>query len=461
MKYFSEVQRHNRGGEISFFRFLIVGASGLVVNSLCLLIFVEVVGLHYLLSAVLATQCSTLWNFVFTEIWVFGERDPGRSLLGRLARFYLMNNAALLLRGPLLALTVSVLGVHYLPANLLSLSLIAIIRYLLSSKWIWNPSRRHDDSSAYLYDIHGIIAVESKVRLPELEYFLVPELSRPLDLRLRTERRRHPRPSDKAIRYEDGLGKYGFELSIVPGECTEVQVSSLIKRSPHVLYTNVFEPLLRWTFVRKGYALVHAACVAPDGGGILITAKTDTGKTTTILRALDNGNYAFLSDDMTILGRDGRLFNYPKPLTISAHTLRAVRNARLQFWERLILQFQSRLHSRSGRKVAFWLTRSGMPAATINAIVQILVPPPKYHIDRLIPDVRITEGARLTHIIEIARGQECQSVVELDQMVDSLLQNAEDAYGFPPYPEIRHALSHWQGEDLHPLEHGLFPPLSD
>ncbi len=333
MKYISEVQRHNRGVEISFFRFLIVGASGLVVNGLCLWVFVEVGGLHYLLSAVLATQCSTLWNFVFTEIWVFGERDPGRSLLGRLARFYLMNNAALLLRGPLLALTVSVLGAHYLLGNLISLFLIAIIRYLLSSKWIWTPSRRLDGTSAYLYDIHGIVAVESEVRLPELEYFMVPDLSRRPDL---------------------------------------------------------------------------------------------------------------------------RLFNYPKPLTISAHTLRAVRNARLQFWERLILQFQSRLHSRSGRKVAFWLTRSGMPAATINAIVQILVPPPKYHIDRLIPDVRITEGARLTHIIEIARGQECQSVVELDQMVDSLLQNAEDAYGFPPYPEIRHALSHWQGEDLHSLEHSTF-----
>jgi len=31
----------------------------------------------------------------------------------------------------------------------------------------------------------------------------------------------------------------------------------MLRYSPHVLYTNVIEPLLRWTFVKRGYALVH------------------------------------------------------------------------------------------------------------------------------------------------------------------------------------------------------------
>ena len=144
MDFINRYQRLNSIGNKSFFRFLIVGASGLIVNNLCLLLFVEVGNLHYLYSAVLATQCSTLWNFVLTEIWVFRERDPGRSLLGRLARFYLMNNLALLLRGPLLTLMVSVLGVHYLPANLMSLFFIAVIRYVISSRWIWMPKLIRD-----------------------------------------------------------------------------------------------------------------------------------------------------------------------------------------------------------------------------------------------------------------------------------------------------------------------------
>ena len=461
MDFLPKFQRFIGNDEISFIRFLIVGASGLVVNNLCLLFFVEVGSLHYLFSAVLATQFSTLWNFVLTEIWVFRERDPGRSRLGRFVRFYLMNNVALLLRGPLLALMVSGLGVHYVPANLISLFVIAVIRYVISSKWIWIPSREASDGGVHAYDIHGIVAIESEVRLPELEYFMVPELSRGLDLRLRKERRKHPRSSDQVIRYDDGLGRYGFELSIMPGDCTEIQVSPLVKYSPHVLYTNVFEPLLRWTFVRKGYALVHAACIAPDGQGILITAKTDTGKTTTILRTIDNCNYAFLSDDMTILGRDGQLLNYPKPLTISAHTVRALRSSRLFLREWLILQVQSRLHSRSGREFALWLTRTGLPAATINAIVQILVPPPKYPIDRLIPDVKILERTTLSQIIEIDKGPDDKGEVDLSSMLYTLIQNAEDAYGFPPYPELRSSLSLWRGEDLHLQEYNIIKEAID
>src|SRR5438034_4952634 len=45
--------------------------------------------------------------------------------------------------------------------------------------------------------------------------------------------------------------------------------------------------------------------------------------------------------------------------------------------ERIALQFQSRLHSKSGRKVGLNLSQSKLPAATMNAIVQMIVPPPK------------------------------------------------------------------------------------
>ena len=48
------------------------------------------------------------------------------------------------------------------------------------------------------------------------------------------------------------------------GHRIEVVASPLLRRSPHVLYTNVVEPILRWTLVSKSYALVHAACFA-DG----------------------------------------------------------------------------------------------------------------------------------------------------------------------------------------------------
>ena len=54
-------------GSLRFIQFLLVGISGLLVNTLLLALATEVFGLHYLMSAVLATQGSTLWNFALTE----------------------------------------------------------------------------------------------------------------------------------------------------------------------------------------------------------------------------------------------------------------------------------------------------------------------------------------------------------------------------------------------------------
>jgi hypothetical protein len=39
--------------------------------------------------------------------------------------------------------------------------------------------------------------------------------------------------------------------------------------------------------------------------------------------------------------------------------------------------------------------------------------------------------------------------------VDMLLANADDAYGFPPYPKLAKQLSSWQGQDLHEVEKAI------
>lgn len=314
----------------------------------------------------------------------------------------------------------------------------------------------------YLYDIHGIIRVQSTNRLPELGYFRVDSLSAPADVIVTTTMRAPdsaissaPQPR-KSVHYDDGLGRIGFDINIEYGDAIEVTVSPLIARSPHVLYTNVIEPLLRWTFVQKGYVLIHAACLSFDGKAVLVTAKTDTGKTSTIILAAKNTpSCQFLSDDMTIVSRDGTVMCYPKPMTISFHTLNAAKTAPLPPWNRAALQIQSRLHSKSGRKVGLKLGNSKFPAATLNALVQMLIPPPKYMIDRLVPDVKFSEQARLTHAVVIERGPAAEIKLSHDEITQELSVNAEDAYGFPPYPVIGHLLYMWDGKDLHEQERAI------
>jgi hypothetical protein len=393
------------------------------------------------------------------------------------------------------------MGIHYLIANLASLFVMTLLRYLLADKWIWNKDNQKTTTTieerkvdmnmtkttnpgkkveafGFSYNIHSIIQVASMFELPELEYFRVPALTADPDIRVRLERRRKERRKthsvnrqseirnqlrsgserryEKKIYYGESLGRYGFEVSIVYKDCVEVAVSPILQLSLHVLYTNVIEPILRWMFVRKGYALVHAACVSMDGRAVLVTARTDTGKTSTILRSVDNYACSFLSDDMTIVSKDGQVMSYPKPLTISNHTLSAVNaNSSLKWWERVALQFQSRLHSKGGRKVGMDLSKSKLPAATMNAIVQMLVPPPKYMVHRLIPKVTYADEAQLAGAVIIERGPEFQEFLFHEQAVETFVRNAEDAYGFPPYPIIADALSKWEEHDLHPDEQAI------
>ena len=212
--------------------------------------------------------------------------------------------------------------------------------------------------------------------------------------------------------------------------------------------------MLRWTFAARGYALVHGACLAVGERAFLITARTDTGKTTTILKTLDDQpSCAFLSDDLTLVQADGTVLAYPKPMTISRHTVSAVRTPLLSRVERVKLVFQSRIHSRSGRRFAFVLTKLRLPVATINALVQLVVPPPKYHVERLIPDVSVATSAKLSRLLVIQRGPDGSRELGPEEALATLLENCEDAYGFPPYSEIATFLHSGNGHDLREVEH--------
>jgi hypothetical protein len=239
-----------------------------------------------------------------------------------------------------------------------------------------------------------------------------------------------------------------------------VVASPLLRYSPHVLYTNIVEPILRWTFVKKGYALVHGATIAFGDEAFLITARTDTGKTTTLLKILshqrrNSDRASFLSDDMTIITPDGTAMTYPKPLTISAHTLSAINVDTLNFKERLSLPFQSRIHSRSGRQVATIINKTILPAATINMFVQMVVPPPKYFVSKLLPKVKIATSAHFTGMFIIERSGEGSFSMGNEEAMKVLLSNCEDAYGFPPYNDLKEFLYNNNGVDLRKIEQSI------
>ncbi|MGH3509909.1 MAG: glycosyltransferase [Nocardioidaceae bacterium] len=476
--------------------FGLVGASGMAVNSAALWALVAGLGVSVLPAAMVATQVSTTWNFLLTDRFVFREAKsrPGWQ---RFAGFALVNNLLLLLRLPALSWLVHHMGAHYISANILTLLAAFAVRFIVSDMYLFKPGgnmtitarpkaeadladtgtrwlsesgrtgptdvvidlrsggapvpRTKSTELQWRYRIHGILTVASVVRLRELDHFAVnvDRAEGPADIEIRAGHfgnrgfRLRPRVTQyaavPAVSYEEHLGRLGSDFFVDMTDNIAVTVGPMLLRSPHVLYTNVVEALLRFVLVSRGHVLLHSACLEVDGKGVLLSARTDTGKTGTVLRLLRDGRARFLSDDMTILTRDGLAMCYPKQLTISHHTLRAVDAGTLTKAEWAWLRVQSRLHSKQGRGVGARLGQMNLPIMSLNAVTQYVVPPPKYAVGRLVPCEAATE-VQIEELFIIERDEFRLDDIDTDLLVDELIENTDDAYEFPPFRYFAPAL---------------------
>ena len=448
-------------------RFAAVGVSGLIINLALLWASVTIGHVNYVVGAIVATQGSTTWNFLLLDRWVFPERRERSGRLRYLA-FSGVNNLTLLLRVPMLAALVSVLHIHYLLSNLVTLIVLFVSRFVVSDRLIWKtPPKavppapapvpaREAGARLHRYDVAGIVAIESEVVLPELGVFATSTLDQPADIQIRVAAvgggpRRRPVVTygPRFVAYDEHLGPNAANFRLDFRDQIEVTVGPLLARSPHVVYTNVVEALLRFVLVSRDHILLHSATIQLDGRGIMLTARTDTGKTGTILRLLRDHEGAFLSDDMTIVAPDGRALSYPKPLTISSHTLAAVNLRALSRAEQLKLSVQSRVHSKAGRSVGSRLGEMNLPIMALNAIAQAVIPPPKYMIQRLVP-CRFARSTSVQELFVIERGPAELEELDLERVVEIMIGNTDDAYGFPPFRYFAPAIT-VDGQDYHTL----------
>jgi len=122
--------------------FAAVGATGLVVNSLALWVFVDALQWNVLLGATLATQVSTIWNFVLVDSLVFRGGKSG-NVIGRFLGFAVVNNVVLLLRLPVLSWLIATVGLGYVWANVLTLIAAFLARFLISDRLLFRPRSTH------------------------------------------------------------------------------------------------------------------------------------------------------------------------------------------------------------------------------------------------------------------------------------------------------------------------------
>ncbi len=446
MRFFRHLLRLRATANQSFPRLILVAAGSVVLDTavfLLLSLFIP-----YWLAAILAAELFVWLRFAITEKWVLGGGHPVAGWPSW-RRFWLRNQLSLLLvRLPLLAFFIQVWQWPLWWAGLTAVLVEGGARYLVSEQWVfsrggltmWQPG-------LFRYDLHGILRLESQVRLPELAWF---ETARPLphvDIALRVDRLGTPSPQPGAITYDERLGRFGFGVAIMPGDYTEIVISPALAHAPYALYKSVLEPVLRWAFVRQGYALVYGGCVAVGEWAQLIVPEADRGKTEMVLQQVMAGS-SFLADDFTILAADGRVCCFPRPVTVTADVWRGLASRRPFSWrQRWSFRWRRLFYNMAGRQAGLQLSQRQWPMATLNLYLQRLLPPPKAPITELLPQVKIISSAMLTAVCALSADGKSVTTLSTDEAATWVYQRTQAAQGFPPYTLLTEQLNNWQGVD--------------
>jgi hypothetical protein len=124
-------------------------------------------------------------------------------------------------------------------------------------------------------------------------------------------------------------------------------------------HVDLLTTVLSIKFLQKGYSLVHSACVAKDGLGVLLIAPPDTGKTVTSLMLCKNHSFEFLNDDISIVGPKG-ILSFPTAMNIHPYILRSIRFP-LRTTDRFKLTLQS-------LKIPYLDVRLELPVETFNDV---------------------------------------------------------------------------------------------
>ena len=134
-------------------RFNFVGLLGVGVQLAVLTLLVSGAGLNYLTATALAVESAVLHNFLWHERYTWRERTRGApGVGGRLVRFHLANGLVSL-GGNLLfmRLLTGSAGLHFLPANVLSIAMCGILNFLVGDFLVFRVRDvKRDDHPLFL-----------------------------------------------------------------------------------------------------------------------------------------------------------------------------------------------------------------------------------------------------------------------------------------------------------------------
>jgi len=126
---------------LRFFKFCLVGASGVIVNMSLLWALTDKFGIFYLYSSAIAIETAILTNFLLNEHWTWRDRNVG-SKLKRLITYNGVSLGGLTVNMTVLWLLTTLLGLYYLVSNLGGIASATLFNFLLNDRWTWQDGEK-------------------------------------------------------------------------------------------------------------------------------------------------------------------------------------------------------------------------------------------------------------------------------------------------------------------------------
>lgn len=120
-------------------RFVLVGAVTAGIQMVLLWLFVDIVGLNYLVGAAISIEITIVLTYVLNNAWTFeAKQNTGTVpyLVGLLKTNLIRGSAIPIQLGVLYGL-VEWLSVPYLAANAVGIVVSGVYRFVLDARWTW------------------------------------------------------------------------------------------------------------------------------------------------------------------------------------------------------------------------------------------------------------------------------------------------------------------------------------
>ncbi len=134
-----------------FFRFALVGLSGLFVNLGSYVLLTRKIGLDIALACPIAIELSILSNYFLNDVWTFRSRRVTIPVYRRLCRFHVVAALAGMLNYMVFLILVYLMHVYDILANVIGISVAMLVNFFLNSIWTWHQSSMTDSTASRRY----------------------------------------------------------------------------------------------------------------------------------------------------------------------------------------------------------------------------------------------------------------------------------------------------------------------